>query len=421
MLGSFGVDDCNVERQWTSVELDTLVTLAQVIGGLIVREHTQASLRYSEERLRVISDTAQDAIVMVDSSARVVYWNRAAEHIFGYGASEAIGSNALEKLAPGRFRQKAATAMSMLATTGGDNVTGKTLRSAALRKGGLEFPIELSVASVWLDAQWHAVATIRDITERNRIEEQMKYLAGHDGLTGLVNRAVFVESLQQAIARSNRRGESFAVFFIDLDHFKDINDTLGHPIGDLLLRSVAERIRASVRGTDTVGRFGGDEFALIQDGVPQPADAVALARKLLRAINEPFSIQGNEIRTGASIGIALNLPDSQGAETLLSHADVALYRAKSQGRGTYRFFTDAMDIEVQTRVTLGGDLRDAMATQQLYLVYQPQIDVDTGRFCRVRGAGSMVPSGERSDSARRFHTGRGAERADRGARAVGAP
>jgi diguanylate cyclase (GGDEF)-like protein/PAS domain S-box-containing protein len=381
--GHLGVDDCHVERHWTSVEIDTLGTLAQVIGGLIVREQTQAALQNSEERLRVISDTAQDAIVMVNSAAKVVYWNRAAERIFGYRTSEAIGSDALERLAPLRYREKAVAVMKALAITGSDNAIGKTLELAAIRKGGLEFPIELSVASVLLRAEWHIVATVRDITERKQIQEKMQYLAGHDSLTGLVNRAVFVDALQQAIARADRGGERFAVFYIDLDHFKDVNDTLGHPIGDLLLQGVAARVRRSVRGTDTVGRFGGDEFALIQADVPQPAEAAVLASALLKAINEPFSIHGNEIRTGASIGIAIYGPDSSIAEILLSHADLALYRAKSDGRGTYRFFTGAMDVEVQTRVTLGSDLRNAMTSGQLFLVYQPQIDVDTGGIIGV--------------------------------------
>jgi len=194
---------------------------------------------------------------------------------------------------------------------------------------------------------------------------------------------VFVEALQQAIARAQRGSESFAVLYLDLDHFKDVNDTLGHPVGDLVLQCVADRLRTSLRETDTVARFGGDEFALIQVNIAKPLDAAVLANKLLKAISLSITIQGNEIRSGASVGIAVYGPDSPGAETLLSRADVALYQAKSEGRGTYRFFTDAMDVEVRTRVTLGVELRGAMAAGQLFLVYQPQIDVDTGRFIGV--------------------------------------
>jgi diguanylate cyclase (GGDEF)-like protein/PAS domain S-box-containing protein len=381
--GHIRLDDCKLQRQWTPVERNMIGTFSQAIGALIMREQAQASLQNSEERFRAVSDTAQDAIIIIDSAATVTYWNRAAERIFGYGASEAIGKSVHDWLAPSRYQKDAMAGMRAFATTGRGNIIGKTLELAAIRNGGIEFPIELSVAGVLLGKTWHAVATIRDITERKRIVEQIRHTARHDNLTGLVNRIVFVDALQQAIARVQRGGENFAVLYLDLDHFKDINDTLGHPVGDLLLQYVAERIRTSVRDVDTVARFGGDEFALIQAGILEPLDAAALANKLLIAISSPATIQGNEIRSGASIGIAVYGPDSSSAETLLSHADVALYRAKLEGRGTYRFFTDAMDVEVRTRVTLGAELRDAMAGGQLLLSYQPQIDVDTGCFVGV--------------------------------------
>jgi diguanylate cyclase (GGDEF)-like protein/PAS domain S-box-containing protein len=213
-----------------------------------------------------------------------------------------------------------------------------------------------------------------DVTERKRIEEQINRLARHDLLTGLANRGVFVEALDAAIAQAPRTGKGFAVLYMDLDHFKDVNDTLGHPVGDLLLQSVAARLKAIVRETDTVARFGGDEFALIATGLTEPTDAAVLANKVLAAISEPLSIQGKELRSGASIGIAVYGPDSADAEALLAHADVALYRSKSEGRGTYRFFTDAMDVEVRTRVTIETELRTAIASGQLFLVYQPQVD-----------------------------------------------
>jgi diguanylate cyclase (GGDEF)-like protein/PAS domain S-box-containing protein len=383
LWGHIGVDDCKVGREWTAVEIDSLGTLSQGIGALVVRERSQAALKNSEERFRAVSDTAQDAIVMVDSTATVVYWNRAAERIFGYSNDEAVGKGVHQWLAPPRYRDKATAAMNAFASTGRGNILDQTLEMAAIRKNGVEFPIELSVTRMLLGAEWHAVATIRDITERKRILEQIRFSALHDNLTGLANRAVFVEALQQAIQRAQRDGEQFAVLYLDLDHFKDVNDTLGHPVGDLLLQALADRLRSSIRGMDTVARFGGDEFALIQTGIPEPLDAAVLADKLLQAISSPFTIQGNEVRTGASIGIAVYGLDSPTAEMLLSHADVALYRAKAEGRGTYRFFTDAMDVEVRTRVTLATELRDALARGQMFLVYQPQIDVDTGGFVGV--------------------------------------
>ncbi len=381
--GHIGVDDCKASRQWTAVEIDSLGTLSQGIGALVVRERSQSALKNSEERFRAVSDTAQDAIVMVDSSAHVIYWNRAAERIFGYSRDEAIGKSVHQWLAPPRYQTKANAAVGVFATTGRGGILGKTLEMAAMHKDGTEFPIELSVASLLLGSEWHAVATIRDITERKRSLEQIRFTALHDNLTGLANRAVFVEALQQAIQRAERDGEKFAVLYLDLDHFKDVNDTLGHPVGDLLLQALADRLRSSIRAMDTVARFGGDEFALIQTGIPEPLDAAVLADKVLKAIASPFTIQGDEIRTGASIGIAVYGLDSPTAETLLAHADVALYRAKAEGRGTYRFFTDAMDVAVRTRVTLGTELREALAAGQIFLMYQPQVDVDTGRFVGV--------------------------------------
>jgi diguanylate cyclase (GGDEF)-like protein/PAS domain S-box-containing protein len=370
-------------RQWTPVEIDSLGTLSQGIGALVVRERSQSALKNSEERFRAVSDTAQDAIVMVDSSATVVYWNRAAERIFGYSNSEAIGKERAPVARAPPLSVEGHRRNERLRRDRPRQHPGQDSGNGGDAQGWRRIPDRAVGGEHAIGTEWHAVATIRDITERKRIVEQIRFTALHDNLTGLANRAVFVEALQQAIQRAQRDGEKFAVLYLDLDHFKDVNDTLGHPVGDLLLQALADRLRSSIRAMDTVARFGGDEFALIQTSIPEPLDAAVLADKLLKAISSPFFIQGDEIRTGASIGIAVYGPDSPTAETLLSHADVALYRAKAEGRGTYRFFTDTMDVEVRTRVTLGAELRDALAGGQIFLMYQPQIDVDTGRFVGV--------------------------------------
>ena len=227
--------------------------------------------------------------------------------------------------------------MREFAATGRGNVLGKTLELAANRKDGTEIPIELSVARMRLGAEWHAVAMLRDISQRKLLEEELLRLARHDVLTGLPNRAVFVEALELAIAQAGRNGKTFALFYLDLDHFKDVNDTLGHPIGDLLLQAVAQRLKAAIRKTDTVARFGGDEFALINANIEEPTDAVELAEKVLKTLSEPFSVQGNDIRSGASVGIAIYGLDASDAESLLSKADLAIYRAKADGRGLTDF------------------------------------------------------------------------------------
>lgn len=378
--GHIGIDDCKAIRRWSPVEMDSLATLAEIIGTLLMREQMNALLETSEQRFRAVTETAQDAIIAIDSVGSVTYWNPAATQIFGYTKDEAAGKNVHEWLAPPRYRAEAAAGMKEFAITGSGKAVGTTQERAALRKDGVEFPIELSVSGITKGSDWSAVAIIRDITARKLAEGQLVRMARFDLLTGLANRNAFVDALQQAIAGKQRGGKNFGVLYLDLDHFKDVNDTLGHPIGDRLLQLLAQRFQRNIRAADTLARFGGDEFALIATDIIEPEDAAALAEKTLKSINEPFWIQGNEIRIDASIGIALFGGDSPDAETLLSRADVALYRAKSDGRGSYRFFTESMDAEVRDRVRLGVELRDALAFHQLFLVYQPQIDVDSGEI-----------------------------------------
>ena len=233
-------------------------------------------------------------------------------------------------------------------------------------------------------------------------------MAQFDLLTGLANRGVFVAEVARAIERARRGERGFAVLYLDLDHFKDVNDTLGHPIGDQLLQSVAERLQANVRAVDTLARFGGDEFALLMANIGDPTDAGVLADKLLQIMAEPFLLAGNQIQAGVSIGIATYELDAD-AESLLAHADVALYRAKSEGRHTYRFFTGAMDSEVRQRVTLTSELYAGITAGQLFLVYQPQVDMETSRLVGlealvrwnhpIRGVlspGEFLPAAERS-------------------------
>jgi diguanylate cyclase (GGDEF)-like protein len=267
--------------------------------------------------------------------------------------------------------------------TGAGRVLGKTVELAALRKDGTEIVIELSVEGVRVDGERQAVGILRDITARKQTEQQIVEMARSDSLTGLASRRAFVDALQQEISRGHRGGNGFAVLYLDLDHFKDVNDTLGHPVGDMLLQAVAVRLRASVRVGDVIARFGGDEFAVIGVDIGEPSGAAILAGQLLEALSVPFQIEGNEIRCGASVGIAIYGPETSNAETLLSFADLALYRAKSDGRGTYRFFTGAMDDEVRTRVMLGAELRTAIESGQLFLLYQPQVEIETGRMVGI--------------------------------------
>jgi diguanylate cyclase (GGDEF)-like protein len=218
------------------------------------------------------------------------------------------------------------------------------------------------------------VATHEDITEQRIIEARIKHMAHHDALTDLPNRVLVRERLDQAISQAPRSG--LAVLCLDLDRFKEVNDTMGHPVGDALLRSVADRLRGCVRQTDTVARLGGDEFAVAQIAPNQPMDATALAARIVEAISTAHDLNGQDIVVGTSIGIAMFPDDGTDADQLLRNADLALYRAKSEGRGTYRFFEKGMDERMQARRMLERDLRTAIAKGEFELYYQPLIELD---------------------------------------------
>jgi len=225
-----------------------------------------------------------------------------------------------------------------------------------------------------------AAIASRRIRERWLAEDQIRYLAMHDSLTGLPNRLQFHQHLDRAVARAKRHGHLMAVLGLDLDRFKDVNDTLGHATGDALLAEVSARLKESVREVDLVGRLGGDEFAIVAEDLEAPEDAMRLARRVCTALAEPYHVNGHEVTTSASIGIAIGPLDREAPDVLLKNADLALYRAKEDGRNTFRFFEPAMDAALQKRRRLENDLRNALRKNQLYLDYQPQFDLDTGRL-----------------------------------------
>jgi diguanylate cyclase (GGDEF)-like protein/PAS domain S-box-containing protein len=218
------------------------------------------------------------------------------------------------------------------------------------------------------------VATHEDITERRRAENQVAHLARHDPLTDLPNRMLFREKLTDALAHTGR-GQQLAVLYLDLDHFKTVNDTLGHPIGDELLRTVAERLRGCLRETDMAARIGGDEFAIVQTGINAPANAAVLARRLRDTICAPYNLNGHAAVIDTSIGIALAPSDGTTPDAIMKNADMALYRAKGDGRGVYRFFEPEMDAHMQKRRSLELAMRNALQCGEFELYYQPVINV----------------------------------------------
>jgi len=227
------------------------------------------------------------------------------------------------------------------------------------------------IYSTTADGRW--VATYEDVTERRQAEAKIVHMARHDALTNLPNRVLFQDKMEEALAR----GDELAVMFLDLDRFKSVNDSLGHSVGDLLLRSVTERLQRAVPGAETVARLGGDEFAIVQANV-SPSAASEVAAHVIDTLVEPFDLQGHQVVIGTSIGIAMAPTDGSEPDQLLRNADMALYRAKAAGRGSYHFFQPEMDAQMQDRRKLELDLRKALVAEEFELHYQPVVDVKSG-------------------------------------------
>jgi diguanylate cyclase (GGDEF)-like protein/PAS domain S-box-containing protein len=227
------------------------------------------------------------------------------------------------------------------------------------------------------DLGW--VATHEDITEQRRAEVKIEHMAHHDSLTDLANRALLNERLEQALGRFHGE-QMLAIHHLDLDQFKAVNDTFGHPAGDKLLKIVADRLRALARETDTIARMGGDEFVIVQAPIADPSEATSLAQQIIEWMSEPYTIDGHQANVGASIGIAVSPGDGSNSDKLLRNADLALYRAKADGRGTFRFFESGMDEQMQSRRIMEQDLRKALSSGEFELYYQPVVSLESNEI-----------------------------------------
>lgn len=356
----------------------TVAVMILLIVRQLVHAHTLSmrSLALEKQRLDTALNNMSQGLIMFDSAERVVVCNDL--YIQMYGLSREIvkpGCSFVELL---RYRTEAGEFVHHdLEQYRADLVAamarGEVMSSILETADGREILITNSPMSAG-----GRVATHTDITERRRIEAKIAYMAQYDALTDLPNRVKLYERLRQMLARP-KRGDHVAVFCLDLDRFKDVNDAHGHPVGDLLLQSVAGRLRQCIRDADMVARLGGDEFAIVQAGASQPTDATSLASRLIEVIGAPYEIGGRQVAIELSIGIALAPNDGRNPEQLLKNADLALYRAKSDGRGLYRFFEPEMDARMQARRALEIDLRKAIANNEFELFYQPLVDMRTER------------------------------------------
>lgn len=333
--------------------------------------------RIAAEVIRCMSE----GVAVLDPEFRFVSVNPAFTRITGYPAEELLGKDAAILDGPRFSSNERRRLRDRLAADG--HWHGEIWQR---RKDGSEFLCELETHEV-LDGEGKRaffVSVLSDITERKRAEQELRFLANYDTLTGLPNRTLLGERLKHAIARARRQGTRVAVLFLDLDRFKHVNDSLGHSVGDRLLRAAGERLRRIVRDGDTVARLGGDEFTVVLEDIRDLAEVERMADRLLDAFREPLAIdQGHDVVISPSIGISLYPDHGEVPDDLLKHADTAMYQAKDRGRNTYQFYVEAMDLEARRRASMGAALRRALERNELSLVYQPKLDIRRGRICGV--------------------------------------
>ncbi len=353
----------------------------------------EEALRQSDEKLRILVQGVKDyAILMLDPKGRITTWNEGAERIKGYRAEEIIGEHFSKFYTPEAIAQGLpALALKMATEQGSFEEEGWRLR-----KDGSLFWADVIVTALLDDTgRLRGFGKVtRDITERREAERalrnseaQMAHLAEHDFLTGLPNRMLLNDRVNQAIALAPRHLRRAAVLFLDLDGFKYINDSLGHPMGDKLLQSVANRLTSCVRDSDTVSRQGGDEFVVLLSEVKQLEDAAVTARRMLSAVARVHLIAGQELHITASIGVSVYPDDGSDAETLIKNADMAMYHAKENGRESFQFFKPAMNVKAMERRWTEENLRSALERGEFVLHYQPKVSVITGE---ITGAEALL-------------------------------
>lgn len=341
------------------------------------RKRASDALRKAMQRLDLHFKQTPLAVIEWDNDFRVLNWNPSAEYIFGYTREEALGRHAMELIVPEGAGAHVATIWeNLLRSSGGQRSTNENITKA----GDTIICEWYNTSLVDEHGQLIGVTSLaQDITEQKLAEQRLNHLAYHDDLTGLPNRALFHDRLTQAMAVSGRHNELAGIMIMDLDRFKDINDTLGHAVGNKLLQAVASRLKHSLRESDTVARLGGDEFAIALIDAEVAEDIAQIARKLIDTFAQPFLIDDHELYVTCSIGITLYPVDDKNIPSLLRNADSAMYLAKESGRNCFRFYSAALTARAERRLAMETELRHALERGEFQLHYQPQIEIATGR------------------------------------------
>jgi diguanylate cyclase (GGDEF)-like protein/PAS domain S-box-containing protein len=355
----------------------------------VERKITEEALFVEKERAQVTLNSIGDAVVCTDIVGNITFLNLVAEKMMGWTGGEAAGHPMGEVLQILDATSRETTPNPMKLAVDRDLTMNLPPNCILVRRDGFKIPIEDSVAPIHDRAgqATGAVIVFRDVSAARAMAEQLAHSAEHDFLTGLPNRMLLNDRVSQAITLAPRHMKKVAVLFLDLDGFKHINDSLGHPIGDKLLQSIAKRLVECVRGSDTVSRQGGDEFVVLLSEVAQSEDAAISALRLLQAVAEAHSIDAHDLHVTTSIGVSVYPDDGLDAETLIKNADTAMYQAKENGRQSYQFFKPAMNVRAVERQSIEENLRRALEREEFTLHYQPKVNLKRGE---ITGAEALL-------------------------------
>lgn len=344
--------------------------LRKRLNRLLQARHTELTLDQNEAFARSIINHAIEGVITIDINGIIGFINPSAEKIFGYASNEVIGNN-ISMLIP----ELCYNDFSNFATN--SKFPEKNLEILGRQKSNSNLPIEVTISKFDVGDKFFFTIILRDITERKLYEETIKYQAFYDSLTGLPNRLLLKDRISLEISHSNHTKQSLAIMYLDLDRFKVINDTLGHDVGDKLLKEISMRLKSCVNETDTVARMGGDEFVILLPGITHEETIGNTASKILQTIREPMLINSHELFISVSIGVTIYPNDGKDVETLLTNADVAMYRAKEKGKNNFQLYTPALNEKALERLAMENSLRRALDYNEFVVYYQPKVSTET--------------------------------------------
>lgn len=346
------------------------------------RKRAQEALRESEEHYRIVTETATDAIITMDEGNKILFANGAAQGIFGHIVADIIGQP-IALLMPDCPSYITGWLSQPSGDPGSSSVAGEIAVFFGLHKSGRDIPLEVSFGQSFQNGRRIFTGIVRDITERKRAEERLSYLAHYDALTDLPNRALFLDRLGQTLTRARRQKSMVAVLLVDLDRFRPVNDTVGHAVGNLLLKRVTQQLQYCIREGDTIARLGGDQFIIILADIMHESNVTRVIQKILKTVPQPLVLEDHKFIVTTSIGASLYPNDGDEAELLLKNADTAMHRAKERGRNRCEHYSLAMGTYASERLALENSLRPALERGEFLLHYQPQVDLGSGRIIVV--------------------------------------